>query len=248
MFNNSYTPSVADIAAVTNGGGYGFGNDWWAWIILLALFGGFGNRGYGFGGGNCCSNPATCAEVQNGFNQQATTQALNGIANGISSLGYDQLNQMNGINQNVSTVGNNIVSAITNMGINQMQNTNALANQLSNCCCETREAIQGVNYSMSQSFCNLGNTINQIGQQIMQNDNSNFRALHDELVSYRMQDKDDTIAELRSQVQALNLGVSQRNQTADIVNQIRPCPVPAYTVANPYAYQGCNQSCCNTCC
>lgn len=248
MFNNSYTPSVADIAAVTNGGGYGFGNDWWAWIILLALFGGFGNRGYGFGGGNCCSNPATCAEVQNGFNQQATTQALNGITNGISSLGYDQLNQMNGINQNVSTVGNNIVSAITNMGINQMQNTNALANQLSNCCCETREAIQGVNYSMSQSFCNLGNTINQIGQQIMQNDNSNFRALHDELVAYRMQDKDETIAELRSQVQALNLGVSQRNQTADIVNQIRPCPVPAYTVANPYAYQACNSGCCNSCC
>lgn len=157
---------------------------------------------------------------------------------------------MNGINQNISTVGNNITTAITNMGINQMQNTNALATQLSNCCCETREAIQGVNYNMAQSFCNLGNQINQAVQTITQNDNANFRAIHDELVAYRMQDKDETIAELRTQVQALNLGVSQRNQTADIVNQIRPCPVPAYQVANPYAYNNCcNNGCgCNSCC
>lgn len=244
MFSNAYAPSVADIAAVTNGNcngnGYGWGNDWWAWIILLCLFGGFGNRGYGFGGfsgGNSCCTPATCAEVQNGFNQQATTQALNGITNGISSLGYDN-----------AMIGNNIINAINQSNVSAMQNSNALATQLSNCCCETREAIQGVNYNMSQSFCNLGNVINQAVQTITQNDNANFRALHDELVSYRMQDKDDTIAELRSQVQALNLGVSQRNQTADIVNQIRPCPVPAYTVSNPYVYQGCNQSCCNTCC
>ena len=40
------------------------------------------------------------------------------------------------------------------------------------------------------------------------------------------------------------------NQTADIVNQIRPCPVPAYQVANPYAYNNCcNNGCgCNSCC
>lgn len=233
MFGGSYSPSVADIAAVTNPNGncqngYGWGNEWWAWIILLALFGGFGNRGFGFGGGfnggNSCCTSATCAEVQNGFNQQATQNMLNAIENGICSLGYDQLNQM--------------------------QNTNALATQLSNCCCETREAIQGVNYNMAQSFCNLGNQINQAVQTITQNDNANFRAIHDELVAYRMQDKDETIAELRTQVQALNLGVSQRNQTADIVNQIRPCPVPAYQVANPYAYNNCcNNGCgCNSCC
>ena len=42
MFSGNYTPSVADIAAVTNGNcgnGYGYGGDWWAWIIIMALFG-----------------------------------------------------------------------------------------------------------------------------------------------------------------------------------------------------------------
>ena len=40
MFSGNYTPSVADIAAVTNGNcgnGYGYGGDWWGWIILQAL-------------------------------------------------------------------------------------------------------------------------------------------------------------------------------------------------------------------
>lgn len=255
MLSNSYAPSVADIAAVTNGNcnGYqnGWDNDWWAWIILMALFGGFGNRGFGGGfiGGNSCYTPATCAEVQNGFNNANVQSMLNGIENGICSLGYDQLNQMNGINQNISTVGNNIVSAITNMGINQMQNTNALATQLSNCCCETREAIQGVNYNMAQQFCNLGNTVQNIARDITDNQNANYRALHEELVNYRMQDKDDTIAELRSQVQALNLGISQRNQNDYLVGQLRPCPTPAYVVPNPFCCNtqttcGCGNGCC----
>ena len=261
MFGGNYSPSVADIAAVTNGncnngyGGYGFGGDWWAWIIILALFGwgGFGGRqgfGGGFNGCNSCCTPATCAEVQNGFNQQATTSALTGIANGICSLGYDQLNQMNGINQNISTTGNALQQSITQMGIAQMQDTNALSRQLADCCCETREAIQGVNYNMAQNFCNLGNQVNQAVQTITQNDNANYRALHDELVSYRMEAKDEKIADLQSQIQALNLAVSQRNQNDYLVNQLRPCPVPAYTVANPFCYQSA-QNCgcgCNSCC
>lgn len=45
------------------------------------------------------------------------------------------------------------------------------------------------------------------------------------------------IQNLRDQVQAYQLSASQRQQTASIVNQIRPCPVPAYITCNPF---GCN--------
>lgn len=257
MFGGNYSPSVADIAAVTNGncnngyGGYGFGGDWWAWIIILCLFGwgGFGGRqgfGCGFNGGNSCCTPATCAEVQNGFNQQATTSALTGIANGISSLGYDQLNQMNGINTNITTASNGIISALNQNNITAMQNANAVAAQLSDCCCQTREAIQGVNYNMATGFANLGTQINQAAQNIMQNDNANCRAMHDEFVQFQMSQKDNTIAELRSQIQALNLGISQRNQNEYLVGKLQPCPTPAYVVPNPFC---CNQqSSCGNCC
>lgn len=276
MFNgNGYAPSVADIAAVTNGNnccngygyGYGFGADWWIIILIMAMFGwgGFGgNRGWGggfngFNGCNSCCTPATCAEVQNGFNQQATINKLNGIENGICSLGYDQLNQMNGINQNVFQTGAGLQQSLNQMAVAQMQDTNSVSRQLSDCCCESREAIRGVNYNVAQQFCNLGNQVNQIGQQIMQNDNANYRALHDELVSYRMQDKDEAIAELRSQVQALNLAQSQANQNsalyahmdanqAELIRRLgRDCPTPAYIVPNPFC---CNEqnTCCRQCC
>ena len=276
MFNgNGYAPSVADIAAVTNGNnccngygyGYGFGADWWIIVLIMAMFGwgGFGgNRGWGggfngFNGCNSCCTPATCAEVQNGFNQQATINKLNGIENGICSLGYDQLNQMNGINQNIFQTGTGLQQSLNQMAIAQMQDTNSVSRQLSDCCCESREAIQGVNYNMAQQFCNLGNQVNQIGQQVIQNSNNNYRALHDELVSYRMQDKDETIAELRNQVQALNLAQSQANQNTALFNRMdanqaelirrlgRDCPTPAYIVPNPFC---CNEqnTCCRQCC
>ena len=128
MFGGSYAPSVADIAAIDgnrNNCYDGFGGGWWAWIIMLALFGGFGNRGFGWGngfnGGNSCCTPATCAEVQNGFNNANVQSMLNGIENGICSLGYDQLNQMNGINQNIMQTGFGLQQAINNMTVAQMQ-------------------------------------------------------------------------------------------------------------------------------
>lgn len=97
---------------------------------------------------------------------------------------------------------------------------------------------------MSQAFCNLGNQIQQATQQVMQNDNANYRALHDEFVQFQMSHKDDVIAELRTQVQALNLGISQRAQNDYLVSQLRPCPTPAYVVPNPF---GCGNTC-GTCC
>lgn len=48
------------------------------------------------------------------------------------------------------------------------------------------------------------------------------------------QNKIDT---LRAEKSALELGLSQSAQTANIVNQLRPCPVPAYLTCNPF---GCN--------
>lgn len=85
-------------------------------------------------------------------------------------------------------------------------------------------------------------------RDITENQNTNYRQLHDELVAYRMEDKDNTIAELRSQVNALNLSASQSNQNAYLVAQLKtPAPVPAYTVPNPNGYYGCQQNCYQSC-
>lgn len=242
MFNSGNVPSVADIAAVTgancrnNDGGWG--NDWWAVIIILALFGGWGGRGGLFGnagsGSGCgCSTPATCADLQAGFNNQAIINKLNGLENGLCSLGYDQLAQMNGIANTIQQGNFGLQQAINSASVANMQDTNSLSRQLSDCCCENRAAIKDVQYTAAMNNNALLQAINAQTNTIVQNDNANYRALHDELVSYQMQQKDDVIAELRSQVQALNLGVSQRNQNDYLIDRLQPCAKPAYFVPNP---------------
>ena len=241
MFNSNVAPSVANIAAVTGAqncrNNDGWGNDWWAIIIILALFGGFGNRGGLFGGnsgygcGSCA--PATCADLQAGFNNQAVTNKLNGLENGLCSLGYDQLAQMNSITSTIQQGNFALQQTLNNNAIAQMQDTNSVSRQLADCCCENRAAIKDVQYTAAMNNSALLQAINAQTNTIVQNDNANYRALHDELVSYQMQQKDDVIAELRSQVQALNLGVSQRNQNDYLIDRLQPCAKPAYFVPNP---------------
>ena len=243
MFNSSNAvPSVADIAAVTNCNNRndGWANDWWPIILLIALFGGFGRGGLfggGYGGGSgsgcgCCA-PATCVDLQAGFNNQAVTNKLNGLENGLCSLGYDQLAQMNGIANTVQQGNFALQQAINNASVANMQDTNSISRQLADCCCENRAAIKDVQYTAAMNNNAVLQAINTQTNTIVQNDNANYRALHDELVSYQMQQKDDVIAELRSQVQALNLGVSQRNQNDYLIDRLQPCAKPAYFVPNP---------------
>ena len=99
MFGGSSSPSVADIAAVTgSNSGWGNGDGWWILIILFALFG--WGRGYGNNGASGCGCDGACAtvgDVQRGFDNQGVTNKLNGIEQGLSQLGYADLNQFNNI-------------------------------------------------------------------------------------------------------------------------------------------------------
>lgn len=263
MFSSSNGLSAADVAAVMNGNscnnggfGYGFGEGWWVIIILFALFGGFG-RGFGgmgsYGGCNtgcgCQSAIATVADVQRGFDNQGVTNKLNGLENGLAD-GFYSMNSalMSGFNGVNTAIQNSAMNAMQNTNAIQqaiqadtvanMQNTNALATQFANCCCENRTGFARVGYDLATQGNAIQVAISNQTQALMQNQNDNYRALHDEIVANRMEDMRTENANLRSQIQALNLAQSQANQNTYLVNTLRPCPQPAYVVANPFC---CNQ-------
>lgn len=263
MFSSSNGLSAADVAAVMNGNscnngsfGYGFGEGWWVIIILFALFGGFG-RGFGgmgsYGGCNtgcgCQSAIATVADVQRGFDNQGVTNKLNGLENGLAD-GFYSMNSalMSGFNGVNTAIQNSAMNAMQNTNAIQqaiqadtvanMQNTNALATQLANCCCENRTGFAQIGYDLATQGNAIQVAISNQTQALMQNQNDNYRALHDEIVANRMEDMRTENANLRSQIQALNLAQSQANQNTYLVNTLRPCPQPAYVVANPFC---CNQ-------
>ena len=134
---------------------------WWIVILLIFGWGGFGGNGWG---GNGYGNGYTDAAIQRGFDNQAVVSKLDGINNGICSLGYDQLAQMNGINTNILQTGFGIQQAINADTVSGMQNTNAIQSTLTNmaaqnasCCCETQRQIErgfaDTNYNIATQAC-----------------------------------------------------------------------------------------------
>lgn len=251
MFNNASSPSLADIAAVTgNNDGIGNGNGWWILIILFAIFGGWGNnRGAGYGN-NCGGYPTDYArqsDVQNGFNQQTLISKIDGQTYGLADLGYAVNSQFSAAELSRANQHAALMAQMNNNALTAMQDSYAVQTQLSNCCCENRQAIAGVNYNLATNTNAITTAINQAAQNIMQNDNANYRQLHDENVAAQIAAKDAQIAEMNNRINWLTLTASQTEQNQYLVNQIKPCAVPAYVVPNPnaaYAYStGCGCNC-----
>ena len=257
----------ADIRACTcgndgyNNGGGMFGNDSWAWIVILLLFGyggrGFGGFGGGFGGnvGNGCGcNPcATQADLAAGFNNSAVLSNLNDLALGQAGIQQTLCQGFNGVNTTVLQGFNGVDNALCNVGYNTQAGFNALSAQLAQCCCDTRAAIGDVKYTIASESCDTRNTIQNTTRDIIDNANANSRAILDFLTQ-------DKIATLTAENQSLKFQASQtaqnafitanqEAQTAELIRRLgRDCPVPAYVVPNPnccYQYAqptcgGCN--------
>ena len=205
--------SPADMAAVmgTNNRGNdafgGYGADMIIWLIVIAaIF----NGGFGFGGwgGN------------GGFNSPAGQGALT----------------RTDIDAALSTQG--IENGITGISTQLCNGFNSLSSQLADCCCTTQRAVDGVNYNLAAQTNILQNTVNNNGNAIQQALNSGFRDVIEaqnagtqRIVDLFTQDK---IQSLQTELQSAQLQLSNAAQTNNIVNALRPTPVPAYLTCSPY--------------
>ena len=212
MFNSNCM-SPADMAAVmgTNNRGNdafgGYGADMIIWLIVIAaIF----NGGFGFGGwgGN------------SGFNSPAGQGALT----------------RTDIDAALSTQG--IESGITGISTQLCNGFNSLSAQLADCCCSTKSAVADVNYNLAAQTNILQNTVNNNGTAIQQALNNGFRDVIDaqnagtqRIVDLFTQDK---IQSLQTELQSAQLQLSNAAQTNNIVNALRPTPVPAYLTCSPY--------------
>lgn len=217
MFNGKGY-NLSDIAAVTgNRGGDGmFGDNGW-WIILLFLFAGWGRGFGGFGGGGYEAAPATQADVRAAVDQQTLISKLDQQTYGLADSTY-------ALNNAITNGFHGVDTAICTLGYNMQGGFNALGHQISDCCCETGRAIERgfaeTNYNLATQACDTRRAIEDSTRSIL---------------DFLTQDK---IATLAAENQSLKFAASQAAQNAYLVGELRPCPVPAYTVPNPY--------CCNT--
>lgn len=240
--------TASDVALLSgrNGNNDGFGDNgsWWVIIFLIFAFMGWGRNGNGFGGGNgsgatdnyvLASDFATIQrQLSDGFGDltSQTRYIQNGLCDGFYNVNTSLLNGFSGVNNAIMTNGYETRNAIQ-----------GVSTQLADCCCKTQSAIQGVNYNLAQSTCALQNTMNMNTRDIVDSVNANYRALHDELVANRIEDKNAQITAQQNEINALRLAASQSAQNTYLIDQLKPCPSPAYIVANPYCT--CSNYCSN---
>lgn len=235
MMNMANGMTPADVAAVAGRNdccdGFGGNNGWWILIILFALWGGFGNNGY-YGRGSVQEDYVLATDFAN--IERKIDGVNNGICDGFYAMNTGMLNGFAGVN-----------NAICNLGYQSAQLANDINGNITNLAAQSALQASNARYESAAQACAIQNSINQAAQNIMQNDNCNYRQLHDELVQIQLDAKDEQIAEKNAIINKLDLAASQAAQNSYLVSQLRPAPIPAYQVANPYAYQ---YGCCNPCC
>ena len=286
--------SASDVALLNNCGrnnsndGFGDGNAWWIVLFLIFALGGWGRGFGGFGGGYGSGFGGSTGGVTDGYvlasDFAQVDRKLDSISNGICDSTFALNNTMtngfanvqNTLCQGFSGVNNAITTNgyETRLGVQGLSASLAncccdLKTQIADCCCTTQRGIDGINYNMAMNTNTLQNAMCLNTRDIIDNQNANYRALHDEIVANRIEDKNAQIAQQQNEINALRLQASQANQnavlqaamdanTAEIIRRTgNDCPIPSYIVPNPnccYNYNvtgfgynngcGCNCGCC----
>ncbi len=209
--NSGIQPTVE---LATNGYGYGngsfFGSEGiWA-IVLLALL--FQGNGFGFGG-NGWNNVATTDFVSSEFTQRdvtnGTQSVLGALSNGFSDLATNLCNVRSDILTGNMGIQNSILGSSNSIQRDILTQTNELNTNL------LTTALQQ-QAKMDECCCTLRAQGIENTQKILDAMNQN------------------TIDDLRSQVNDLKNTITANGIGTSIVNQVRPYPIPSYQVSSPY--------------
>ncbi len=122
--------------------------------------------------------------------------------------------QFEGINNKLNSVSDGLCQGFYALNNSVMGEGRALQSQIADCCCNTQLAIKDV-----------------------------MAGIHAEGEATRSLIQSNEMQALRDKVTDLQLQQSQCAQNAYLINQLKPCPVPAYLTCSPYEVYnrcGCN--------
>ena len=161
--------------------------------------------------------------------------------------GFDQASVMNGIGQIQSNQFAGFANAETAANARQMdsmQQMFQLSTQFANCCCENRLATANLQADIAREACADRQSVSDGVQKIL-----------DQMYQDKIDAKNEQIANLRQQMNMMQLTASQNAQTQALIanndlqtaaleQYLAPTPRPAYVVPNPNCcqqnyYNGC---------
>lgn len=251
-----------------NGGGFGFGDGNGFWILLLfLLLGNNGWGGWGMGGNGGLATDAAVMypwmnqsnQINNGFRDQMLNTQISSIGDKITS-GFGDVQTalcggFAGVNAGVANgfaqaeIANNArqiadmqqaFAAQTAMN----QGFNGVQSQLAQCCCDNRAATADLKYTVATEACADRSAVTEALREVIAANTASTQRILDQLCSDKIEAKNDTIAQLRSELMYARGQASQDVQTAaiqagqralanEVEQYVLPTPRPAYVVANP---------------
>ena len=229
------TMPVAPANTSGSGNGFGWGGDgaWWIIILFLFVFCGWGGNGWWNNGNNggVVDGYVLTSDFAN------VERKIDSVNQGLCDGFYQQAQLVNGTNMAMTNGFAQAELSRSNQQAALMQQLTAMQMQAAECCCENRAAIAQVRYDMATQACDTRNTVQNATRDIIDANNQNSRAILDFLTQSKLSD-------LQTENQNLKLAASQAAQNNYLISQLRPSPIPAYTVQNPYC---CNQFACCGC-
>ena len=243
------------------GGGYGgtgfggFGGDWgWIILLLLAFNGGWGMGGFGGGWGGAMMGMDyglypwlnNSQHISDGFRDQQLQTSIGALQNSVTSGFGDVQNSLcsgfAGVNQTIS-----------NAQMANMQSIFGVQSALQNCCCENRAGIADLKYTIATENCADRAAVSDGIRDLLAATQAQTQTILTQLCNDKIEQKNDTIAQLRSELMYARGQASQDVQTAAIragqattanqlVSELRSCPIPAVPVYGDQRIFSCPQT------
>ena len=261
---------VMPVSPMGNGNANGFGGDWGSWIILFLIFGMFSGNWGGFGG---AANGAMGydfpwllngqnginANTNNGFAQAATQSAISGLQGSVTS-GFGDVQTalcggFAGVNASINNAQNAVAQQLYTNQIADLersyaaqtantQGMTALQGQLAQCCCDNRLATAQTQALVQSENCADRAALSEGLRDVITNQNAGIQKVLDTICQSQIEQKNDTIAQLRSELMYARGQASQDVQTAaiqagqralanEVEQYVAPRPIPSYAVQNP---------------
>lgn len=229
-----------------NGGFGGFCGDSAIWlIVLLALiWGNNGNGGFSFGNNGFDNGYAWLSNGQkeimsntnNGFDTLHLSNQLDTVNSGIYSLSNQLCNTGNDITSAINTTAYNAEIAAANRQMANMNTAFDLSRQFADCCCENRLGIANLNSTILAENCADRAALADGLKDVLINQTANTQKILDQICADKIDQKNDTIAQLRQELLYARGQASQVQQTAELrlgqereidamYQRLKDCPV-----------------------
>lgn len=212
--------------------------------------------------------------ISDGFRDQALNTQIGDLRTDVNRGFGDIATQLcggfAGVNQAICQTSNGITSAVRDgfssaeiaNNARQMANMQQLfgvQSTLQQCCCDNKAGIESLRYTVATENCQDRQTISDGVRDILAATQAQNQRIIDKLCDQELQAERRENEQLRSQLQFANMQASQVAQTAELrtaaqtananlLNELRSCPIPAMPVYGNQSIFQCNGNGCGCGC